>query len=443
MHLPFPFPRLWLNFPGSVLASEGNLPDWLFELADDLKIRHDIALPFFSAEEVEQRRVRVASRLSDALRNWTETLGYVGVVNAASSLLTATGDRRTADHLRRRMWTTDRSPEDCSGFAYARYLHNYGETLLRAACLRNPHDREQDFFNWKVAADRDPTQFFARSVQAGGGPDSEARLLLCEFLKGIRVSLLDPQLSALLASLEDIFKIADTLPRAWIDACFSLAELLELQGRGAFAENMLENAHRSSISAGDEVRRAEAAWRLARNLAFKSGEDAAIRVRISELATECSEIARRLDIREADAGAALARTIDASTRRDFKAAAEAAILALEIYRSIGDLRGEFFAARELLLAHVAEAAQGGLIDTDLWDHLSLSLQQFAMENTPGLTALFKYDLAVLARYFDPQLAQLLANDAAEYALAQEHPLLITWAVSLRDALANQCPPRQR
>jgi len=55
------------------------------------------------------------------------------------------GTLQTADYVLRRTWRSWREQEDCSGPSYARFLCNCGETLIRAARFRNPHDRDKDF----------------------------------------------------------------------------------------------------------------------------------------------------------------------------------------------------------------------------------------------------------------------------------------------------------
>ncbi|HEX7242089.1 MAG TPA: hypothetical protein VF263_17525, partial [Longimicrobiaceae bacterium] len=218
------------------------------------------------------------------------------------------------------------------------------------------------------------------------------------------------------------------------DASFSLAELLELMGLGQAATTLLEDAHRSATASGDEIRRAEAGWRLARNLAF-GVQDSAARGRVAALAAECSEIAGRLDVREADAGAALARSIAASADGEWGVAAEQSRIAEAVYREIGDLPGEIFAKRERLRALAGAAVGEGRIDLARFDELSEALQRFAIENAPGLQALVKFELAQVAGHFDPDLAMDLATDAARAAQRQGHPVLVTRAGELRDALS--------
>ncbi len=80
-----------------------------------------------------------------------------------------------ADHLLERTWSFYRENVDCNGPAYARYLYNNGETLMRGARFSNPYERETDFDSWKTAADKDPGQFFTRAMEFGGTEAALAR----------------------------------------------------------------------------------------------------------------------------------------------------------------------------------------------------------------------------------------------------------------------------
>jgi hypothetical protein len=432
-----PLQRLVADFPHQVSTSEGELPDWLFEVARTLGVAHDVPRPAgFTDEDIARRRARAARRLDESLGAWAASLGPMATLNAVTSLLTAAARRRDADYLLRRMWESYRAPDDCMGPSYARYLQNYGEVLLRQGRLHNPHDRESDFAAWKNAADRDPRQFSARAVAYGGAEDCRARSLLCEFLAGLDVPRLAGPAADLLESISKARGDDGSLPGTVIDASFSLAEVLELTGLGQAAPPLLEDAHRSAVALGDEFRRAEAAWRLARNLAFGLDRDASAQARVAELAAECCDIAARLNIREADAGAALARAIAAIARSDWAAAVEQVHNAETIYREIDDLPGEIFAKRERVRALVGAATEAGQMDGAQFDELNEALQRFAIENAPGLRPLIKFELAQLASYFDDQFARDLATDAAQDAQLQGHPVLVTEARELRNSLST-------
>jgi hypothetical protein len=202
---------------------------------------------------------------------------------------------------------------------------------------------------------------------------------------------------------------------------------------------MLRRAHESSIAIGDELRRARAAWHRARNVAFSVADHEQATREVSALVAECIEIAARLNIREADAGAALARAIDATARCAFGEASAHAREAEAIYRELEDLPGEIFAKRERVRSFMGEASTSGTVNLSTWDELSLALQSFALERAPGMRPIIKFELANLARYFDGQLALELAGDAAEDARLQGHPYLTTKAPELRDAIAAQLP----
>ena len=416
-----PLDTLANAFPNRVLFSYGELPEWLFDSVRSKDIDHRLSItPACSEEDVEQRRAQAQHDLTAGLSEWTSSLNRMEVINAVTALLSSAGQRPAADYLLRRTWARYREPEDCSGPAYVRYLYNHGETLMRGAKFRNPHDRETDFRAWKEAADQDPRQFFFRAVDCGGTEAASAREILCHFLGGAPVSKIGPTMMSLFESLR---QAEDPLSLTLIDASFSLAELLELCAMGQAGTHILERAHQSATRLGDEFRRAEAAWRLARNLAFSLDADPANGDRVAALARECTAIAERLDIRESDAGSALARSIAALAARDWEAIAREARRAEDIYAGIEDLYGISFAKRERVRGLIGQGLAGGHIEGADFDALSAWLQRFAAENAPGLRPLIKLELAMLATCFDDELAAQLATDAAEDAKLQKHPYI--------------------
>lgn len=430
-----PLERLVADFPRQVTTDVGELPNWLFGVARKLGAVHAIPEPTaFAPEDIERRSTQATQRLEERLGEWADSLSNMDAINAATALLAAAGRRHDADYLLRRMWEFYRAPDDCAGRAYARYLHNYGEVLLRQGALRNEHDHETNPRAWRAAADLDPCQFFARAVEEGRTEHSLARLLLCQFLAGRAVPELEVPAAELLETLMGPDRQSASLGATLIDASFSLAELLELIGVGRGAVPLLERAHRSAIDLGDEFRRAEGAWRLARNLAFGLDEDSAARDRVGELTTECQKIAERLDIRQASAGAALARSIAAIANQEWSVAAEESSNAEAIYREIEDLPGEIFAKRERVRALVGVALDEGQLDAAQFDELSEALQRFAIENAPGLRPLIKYELARLVMHFDDRFAKDLATDAERDAQLQKHPVLVTAARQLLDSM---------
>jgi len=434
-----PLRTLSTEFPKRVRFSYGELPGWLFDVVRSQGVAHSISRPLtYSAEDVDRRRSQAFERLKRGLTEWASSLNRMEVLNAVTALLSSAGQRPAADHLLKRMWEFYREPEDCSGPYYVRYLSNYGETLMRGARCRNPYDREMDFALWKEAADHDPGQFFFRAVQAGGGEAAAARDLFCRFLAGARVSHLVPLMSPLLERLAQVNAGPEPLSLALIDASFSLAEVLELCALGQVATAVLEGAHRSAARLGDEFRRAEAAWRLARNLAFGIGSDSSNAHRVADLANECTVIAERLDIRESDAGAALARSI-AAAGRDWITAAREARWAEDAYAEIGDLLGVSFAKRERVRALIGQGLTGVHTAGADFDELSAWLQNFGAENAPGLRPLIKLELAFLAYYFDDTLAAQLATDAAADAKLQEHPYIGGKAEELLKLLGREEP----
>jgi hypothetical protein len=76
------------------------------------------------------------------------------------------------------------------------------------------------------------------------------------------------------------------------------------------------------------------------------------------------------------------------------------------------------------------AALRGHIDYKQFDGLSLALQTFAGENAPGLSAIVKFELALIAEGFDRHLAIQLAQDAAKDAKAQRYDLICDKAEQL-------------
>jgi hypothetical protein len=419
-----PLRKLADDFPERVSFSRGILSKWLFDVVRAERIEHGIADSIaYSDQEVEERRSNAQAALNKSLTQWASSLSRMEVINAVTALLSSAGERLAADHLLRRTWKFYREPEDCSGPAYARYLCNYGETLLRGARFRNPHDRETDFPAWKEAADQDPRQFFFRAMDCGGTDAAVARYLLCMFMSGAPVPSVVGEMMPVLERLNDTGSGDDPLSLTLMDATFSLAEVLELCALGQACTGLLERAHRSAARRGDEFRRAEAAWRLARNLAFGIQTDAANTERVVSLAEECSAIAARLDIRESDAGSTLARSIAAMARRDWPVAAREAKRAEDIYAELDDLLGLCFAKRERVRALVGSGTAGVSVQGSDFDELSRWLQTFAIENAPGLRPLIKYELAMLATHFDDKLAMELAADAAEDAKLQKHPFI--------------------
>lgn len=410
-------------FPDQVGLWLGTLPGWLFEAAREVGVVHSVALtPGYSEDEVQRLRAKAQQDLDAGLQAWTAALNRMEVINAVTGLLSSAGQRPAADYLLEHTWTRYREPGDASGPAYARYLSNYGETLMRGARFRNPHNRQTDETLWKQAADRDPGQFFFRAARLGGTDAVLARGALCKFLAGAPISDVAPQVESL---FERLRQSPVPLSLTLIDASFSLAELLELCALGQAATKVLERAHQSATRLGDEFRRAEGAWRLARNLAFVAEAPATVRGRISALADECTAIARRLDIRESDAGSALARSIAATSNKDWSTGAREAKLAEDAFLEIRDLLGVSFAKRERVRGLVGEGLAGASIQGADFDELNEWLQRFSDVNAPGLRPLIKLELATLASYLEGQdvFAAELARDAAEAAEFQGHPYI--------------------
>jgi hypothetical protein len=424
------------EFPANVQLHEGELPGWPFHLARQAGVEHPLAEPApFIESQATQLRANALQRLRTALSQWAGALSRMEVFNATTTLFAAAGHRARADEILRRVWTSYRVPADCVGPAYARYLNNYGEALLRGASCQNPHDRTTDPAAWKAAADRDPSQFFFRSIELGGNVATAARLTLSKFLAGVRI----PHLAGEVASLHrQLLADGAILSLTGVDAALSFAELLELCGLGRAATPWLERAHEASKQRGDELRRAEAAWRLARNLAYGVDEEAERSARILALTQESVDIAARLDIPQADAGSALAQAIAAIVRSDWQTAAEQAERAQAAYASVPDALGELYAARERMRALVGQGLVDGTLSSQAFDELNLFLQNFVINQTPGLRPLVKLELARLATYVDEQLARELAEDAAREGSDQGHPVVPKRALELLKQLS---PPK--
>jgi hypothetical protein len=419
-----PLASLRSDFPRSTVVRYGSLPEWLFELASEARIPHDVKVPgSFGEAEIATLEQAAIQKLEAALEVWADSLSRMEVVNAATALLASAGQRNYADYMLERMWNFDREPADCSGRAYARYLYNYGETLFRRAQFLNPHDRQTDFAAWKHAADEDPRQFFFRAVHIDHSDDAFARLLLCRFLAGETVSTLVDEAAALWDRLLEPVRRGEPMSTAQIDAAFSLTELMELLGVAQGTPPMHEAAHRSAVQLGDEFRRTEAAWRWARALAYAPADTAAVPAKIAELATESIEIAGRLDIRESDAGAALARSIAAAARMQWDEAREGARGAETVFEHLADEWGKFLARRERLRALIGAGIASGTVSAADFDELNEGLQRFSLEKAPGVRPLVKYEIALLATYFDDELAIACATDARDEAKVQQHPII--------------------
>lgn len=430
-----PLASLVSDFPGSTIVCYGDLPEWLFDVASAARIRHDVSIPGpFGEAEIAPLRQAALEKLEAALAAWADSLSRMEVVNAATSLLASAGHREYADYMLERMWNFDREPADCAGRAYARYLYNYGETLFRRAQFLNPHDRATDPASWKHAADLDPRQFFLRAVHVDHSDDAHARLLLCRYLAGETVSTLIGAAAELWDRLMEPVRRGELMSTAQVDAAFSLTELMELLGVAAGTPPMHEAAHRSAVQLGDEFRRAEAAWRWARALAYALADSPVEPARIMELATESIEIAGRLDIRESDAGAALARSIAAAARMHWDEAESAARDAESIFERLEDDWGRFLARRERLRALIGAGIKSGTVTAADFDELNRSLQRFSIEKAPGVRPLVKYEIAVLATYFDDELAVACATDARDDAKLQQHPIIVGMAEQLLERL---------
>jgi hypothetical protein len=430
-----PLASLAADFPGSTAVCYGSLPEWLFDVASEAGIRHDISVPApLGDAEIATLRRAALERLEMALAEWADSLSRMEVVNAATSLLASAGHRNYADYMLERMWNFDRAREDCAGRAYARYLYNYGETLFRRARFLNPHDRETDLASWKRAADLDPRQFFSRAVHIDHSDDAFARALLCRFLAGETVSTLAGEAASLFERLMEPGGRGEPMSTAQIDAALSLTELMELLSLARHTPLLHEAAHRSAVQLGDEFRRAEAAWRWARGLAYAPADSPAVPARIVELATESIEIAGRLDIRESDAGAALARSIVAAARMQWDHAREEARAAETIFEGLEDEWGKFLARRERLRALIGAGISSGTVTAADFDELSQSLQRFSLERAPGVRPLVKYEIAMLACYFDDELAIACATDARDEGKVQQHPTIVAMAERLLGAL---------
>jgi len=430
-----PLASLASDFPGSTVVCHGNLPEWLFDVASEARIRHDIDVPgSFGEAEIATLRRDALGRLEAALAVWADSLSRMEVVNAATSLLASAGHRDYADYMLERMWNFDREPADCSGRAYARYLYNYGETLFRRARFLNPHDRGTDFASWKGAADVDPRQFFFRAVHIDHSDDAFARLLLCRFLAGETVSTLVDEAADLWDRLMEPVRRGEPMSTAQIDAAFSLTELMELLGVAQGTPLMHEAAHRSAVQLGDEFRRAEAAWRWARALAYAPADSPDVPAKIVDLATESIAIAGRLDIRESDAGAALARSIAAAARMQWDEARTGARGAETIFERLEDEWGMFLARRERLRALIGAGITSGTVTAGDFDELNEGLQRFSLERAPGVRPLVKYEIALVSSYFDDNLAIACATDARDEAKVQQHPIIAGMAERLLDNL---------
>ena len=433
-----PLRQLCDDLPERVRLLRGALPGWLFEVAQDARIAHALPSPVsYSNDEVTAFRSEARLKLRNGLRDWASSLTRMQAIVATTSLLASAGQRSAADRLLQRTWTHFREDTDKKRPGYARYLFRHGEMLMRGARFRNPHDREKNIFAWKQAADLEPLQFFARAVEMNGSAAALARRVLCEFFAGRPIAALVAPLDPLFERLGKAGTESDSLSLALIDASFPLAELLELCALGQAARPILESAYRSAVRAGDEFRRAEAARRLARNLALGLEQDLSQAERVAALTAECSGIAKRLDIREADAGAALARAIAAQMRKNWAAAAREVATAEAIYAALDDLLGLLFARRERVRVLIGGGIDGEPVDGAEFDTLSLWLQQFANDNAPGLRPLVKYELALVSQHFDVALALDLATDAVEAADAQGHRLIRDRAYELREALKRE------
>lgn len=430
-----PLASLRSDFPGSTVVCYGNLPEWLFDVASRARIQHDVKDPGCVGDaEIATLRQAALERLEAALAEWAHSLSRMEVVNAATSLLASAGHRNYADYMLERMWNFDREPADCAGRAYARYLYNYGETLFRRAQFLNPHQRETDFASWKQAADVDPRQFFFRAVHVDHTDDAFARLLLCRFLAGETVSTLADEAADLWDRLMEPVRRGEPMSTAQIDAAFSLTELMELLGVAQGTPPVHEAAHRAAVQLGDEFRRAEAAWRWARALAYAPADSSGVSAKIAELTTESIEIAGRLDIRESDAGAALARSIAATARSQWDEAHAGAQDAEKIFESLKDEWGKFLARRERLRALIGAGTASGTVTAADFDELNECLQRFSFDKAPGVRPLVKYEIALAASYFDDKLAIACATDAHEEAKVQQHPMIEKMAEQLLDRL---------
>lgn len=152
---------------------------------------------------------------------------------------------------------------------------------------------------------------------------------------------------------------------------FAVETLMELLGLAEGTPPLHEAGHRSATLIGDEFRRAEAAWRWARALAYGSAQNSDTLDRIVALATESIEIAARLDIKESAAGAALARSIASAARKRWDEARTAAREAWQVFEQIEDEWGGFLARREGLRALIGGGIEPGTISAADFDELSL------------------------------------------------------------------------
>jgi hypothetical protein len=433
-----PLAGLVADFPDSAVICHGTLPDWLFAAATEAGIPYEAPAPAsFSDEEVSTIRKAELEKLETALADWADSLSRMEAVNAVTALLASAGHREYADYMLERMWNFDREPDDCTGKTYARYLYNYGETLFRRGQFHNPHDREKDFGAWKRAADVDPRVFFFRALHVDHSDDALARSLLCFYLAGCDVPALGSDYTELWERLAKLGERGEPMTTAQIEATFALTELSELLGLAQATPYLHEAAHDSAVRIGDEFRRAEAAWRWARALAYNPEDSPGLRDKIMALTDECVEIAGRLDIRESDAGAALARSIASTARFQWGESRAGALAAEEIYGKLEDEWGKFLARRERLRALTGSGLATGTITAADFDELSEGLQRFSRERAPGVRPLIKYEIALAASIFDDKLAIACANDARDEARLQSHPVIPDMAEKLLASLSAQ------
>lgn len=260
-------------------------------------VRIDTGSPDCSAMD----EARVFERVRSGVREWSQSIGFMGVVNILCAMLTSAGLDVVAFRLMRKTWRSYRAPEDTRNRSYPRYCLNYGLALLDSGLISNPvalSDGMDNLTEWKRHADQNAVEFFLRAYREGsmltaGARSTEGMALRGQIGKALNLAAAVVQETDARGSLLDGCDVAI--------ACCTLYDIVQ-SFQGAISH--LRPCEASARRLGDEPRRAILCANLGRFHTY-AGEFA----EADQALLEAETIIARLDLRGAGMTATAARAL--------------------------------------------------------------------------------------------------------------------------------------
>lgn len=267
---------------GKATVLEADLATWLSET---------FQLPAWpaAAPAASEPETDAKARVRAKIRDWTNTLGPVAVVNIVCAMLKSSGLEHEAFWLLRKTFKSYRTPDDAATRSYQRYNYNYGVSLLESGLIHNPIALADDHSNlseWKTHADQNAFEFLARSYKEGKVLAAGGQLACLMAYRG--------QVGPALALASEVTDEA-VKQEAWLDLCdIAIASVViyDIVQFYTASAQQLRSCVEKARALGDEPRRAALCAHLGRLLTYAGefGEaDASLK--------EAEAIARRLDLR--------------------------------------------------------------------------------------------------------------------------------------------------